>query len=150
MAYLRSKQQRESFHFKLTYVLQIELLSQLRSFHKYNFLLNKAGSNRDQKLEKALRYFQDIRRPKSTYFPRSQNSFSNTIIQDKGECFFILSKLRSFRNAILTFFHLSGSVEEKYGDLNKRNYNLDHLARMNFRRSYRTGQLSTRHILGGL
>merc|ERR1712109_137009 len=42
------------------------------------------------------------------------------------------------------------SVEEKYGDLNKRNYNLDHLARMNFRRSYRTGQLSTRHILGGL
>merc|ERR1711997_551339 len=27
----------------------------------------------------------------------------------------------------------------------KRNYNLDHLARMNFRRSYRAGQLNNRH-----
>ena len=34
----------------------------------------------------------------------------------------------------------------------KRNYNLDHLARMNFRRSFRAaaGQLNTRHILGSL
>jgi len=42
------------------------------------------------------------------------------------------------------------NLEAKFGDMTKRNYNLDHLARMNFRRSYRTGQLSTRHILGGL
>jgi len=45
---------------------------------------------------------------------------------------------------------LPGNLEAKFGDMTKRNYNLDHLARMNFRRSYRTGQLSTRHILGGL
>ncbi len=31
----------------------------------------------------------------------------------------------------------------------KRNYNLDHLARMNFRRSMRAG-FNSRHILGGL
>ena len=34
--------------------------------------------------------------------------------------------------------------------LQKRDYNLDHLARMNFRRSFRAGQLNTRHILGSL
>ncbi|XP_059099706.1 uncharacterized protein LOC131893627 isoform X2 [Tigriopus californicus] len=32
----------------------------------------------------------------------------------------------------------------------KRNYNLDHLARMNFRRSFRASSLNNRHILGGL
>lgn len=33
----------------------------------------------------------------------------------------------------------------------KRNYNLDHLARMNFRRSFRAPtHLNTRHILGSL
>ena len=32
----------------------------------------------------------------------------------------------------------------------KRNYNLDHLARMNFRRSYRASAFNDRHILGGL
>jgi len=32
----------------------------------------------------------------------------------------------------------------------KRNYNLDHLARMNFRRSFRASKFNDRHILGGL
>merc|ERR1712018_679941 len=32
----------------------------------------------------------------------------------------------------------------------KKNYNLDHLARMNFRRSYRASKFNNRHILGGL
>jgi len=41
-------------------------------------------------------------------------------------------------------------VEAKFGEMTKRSYNLDHLARMNFKRSYRARQLSTRHILGGL
>ena len=35
-------------------------------------------------------------------------------------------------------------------EMGKRNYNLDHLARMNFRRSARTSALNNRHILGGL
>jgi hypothetical protein len=35
--------------------------------------------------------------------------------------------------------------------MSKRNYNLDHLARMNFRRSFRAASsLNNRHILGGL
>lgn len=35
--------------------------------------------------------------------------------------------------------------------IRKRNYNLDHLARMNFRRSFRASSaLNDRHILGGL
>lgn len=33
---------------------------------------------------------------------------------------------------------------------NKRNYNLDHLARMNFRRSFRASKYNNAHILGGL
>merc|ERR1711997_890285 len=46
---------------------------------------------------------------------------------------------------------LPGNEEAKFGEMTKRSYNLDHLARMNFRkRIYRASQLSTRHILGGL
>ena len=45
---------------------------------------------------------------------------------------------------------LRGLVEANLIRNQKRNYNLDHLARMNFRRSFRAGHLNTRHILGSL
>lgn len=50
----------------------------------------------------------------------------------------------------------SGGASPNYQNLadvnrgNKRNYNLDHLARMNFRRSFRASKFNDRHILGGL
>ena len=62
----------------------------------------------------------------------------------------ISPKKRQILFSYCTKFLFLGNLEAKFGDMTKRNYNLDHLARMNFRRSYRTGQLSTRHILGGL
>ena len=42
-------------------------------------------------------------------------------------------------------------LREERRSFRKRNYNLDHLARMNFRRSFRASSaLNNRHILGGL
>ena len=43
------------------------------------------------------------------------------------------------------------SLRKLRRNFRKRNYNLDHLARMNFRRSFRASSaLNNRHILGGL
>jgi len=43
-----------------------------------------------------------------------------------------------------------GSSRNGGSSMLKRNYNLDHLARMNFRRSFRASKFNDRHILGGL
>ena len=46
---------------------------------------------------------------------------------------------------------LRGLTGNAGSSMKKRNYNLDHLARMNFRRSFRASSaLNNRHILGGL
>ena len=42
------------------------------------------------------------------------------------------------------------SIRKLRNNFRKRNYNLDHLARMNFRRSFRASSFNNRHILGGL
>ena len=42
------------------------------------------------------------------------------------------------------------NIRKLRNNFRKRNYNLDHLARMNFRRSFRASSFNNRHILGGL
>ena len=42
------------------------------------------------------------------------------------------------------------NIRRLRNNFRKRNYNLDHLARMNFRRSFRASSFNNRHILGGL
>lgn len=67
------------------------------------------------------------------------------------------AELRAIERALLRQLYEANLVDHGLGDegqgrlpLVKRNYNLDHLARMNFRRSFRASKLNNRHILGGL
>ena len=78
----------------------------------------------------------------------SVENYENAIGPDAGVRNILSSQKATFRPN-----YTQSRPNQRSGNSNnmlKRNYNLDHLARMNFRRSFRASKFNDRHILGGL
>lgn len=110
-------------------------------------------------LQRALDELEDIQDLLAALKIRSQNNPYSSDAADMSEVPSSMSLRfgdRSLGSRYVNAYKPSTGSSQNYQNMadtnrgNKRNYNLDHLARMNFRRSFRASKFNDRHILGGL